>query len=120
MFSFFFDGPSSSSSRRSCYLAPERFYSPGSKTDRKRRERESDGGGGWEEGVRNGKVTEAMDVFSAGCVITELWLEGKDVFSLSGMLGWKKGESSPEGVIGEIEDEGIRVGTGADCSSSPS
>lgn len=50
-----------------------------------------------------------MDVFSAGCVIAELWLEGKDVFSLSGMLAWKKGESSPEGVISEIEDKGIRV-----------
>lgn len=98
-FSFFFD----TSQRRSCYLAPERFYASGTKAEKKRAE------SSLEEGKRDGKVTEEMDVFSAGCTIAELWLEGKDVFSLSGMLGWRKGESSPEGVLNEITDPGIQV-----------
>jgi phosphoinositide-3-kinase, regulatory subunit 4 len=98
-FSFFFD----TTSRRSCYLAPERFYGPGSKPESRRPE------SSWETGGRDNKVTEKMDVFSAGCTIAELWLEGKDVFNLSGMLSWKKGESSPEAVIAEIEEPAIRV-----------
>lgn len=75
--------------RRKCYLAPERFY-PGTK-----------------------KPSEAnlaaMDVFSLGfvsftkiifflfltlslsCVIAELWLEGKPLFTYSQLLSYKKG-----------------------------
>jgi phosphoinositide-3-kinase regulatory subunit 4 len=50
-----------------------------------------------------------MDVFSAGCTIAELWLDGKDVFNLSGMLAWREGKSSPEGNIQEISDLLIQV-----------
>ncbi|CDZ98598.1 arm repeat-containing protein [Phaffia rhodozyma] len=113
-FSFFFD----MSQRRSCYLAPERFYASGTKAEKKRAE------SSLEEGKRDGKVTEQMDVFSAGCTICELWLEGKDMFSLSGMLGWRKGESSPEAVLSEIPDLGIqamvRQMTSLEPSSRPS
>ena len=51
-FSYYFD----TSGRRTCYLAPERFLAAGEKDD----------GRG---------VTWAMDIFSAGCVIAELFLE---------------------------------------------
>ncbi|KAH8918155.1 kinase-like protein, partial [Atractiella rhizophila] len=59
-FSYFFD----TSSRRACYIAPERFYAAGSEVAKKKAELEM--------GKRDGKVTEAMDVFSAGCVVMEL------------------------------------------------
>ncbi|KAL7416414.1 hypothetical protein BDY24DRAFT_379669 [Mrakia frigida] len=95
-FDFFFDD--TTSGRRSCYIAPERFFAAGSKAERRRAESD------WQDGQRDGKVTEAMEVFSAGCTIAELWLDGKDVFNLSGMLAWREGKSSPEGVIGEITD----------------
>ena len=98
-FDFFFD----TSSRRSCYLAPERFFAAGSKAERRRAESD------WQDGQRDGKVTEEMDVFSAGCTIAELWLDGKDVFNLSGMLAWREGKSSPEGVISEITDPLMQV-----------
>lgn len=96
-FSYFFD----TSSRRTCYLAPERFYEPGS-TTAKRKE-------GLEWGKRDGKVTEEMDVFSAGCVLGELWMEGTGVFSLSGLFKYRGGEYSPEAYLAEIDDVEIRV-----------
>lgn len=36
-----------------------------------------------EEGRRDGKVTEAMDCFSVGCVSAKLFLEGAPLFALS-------------------------------------
>ncbi|KAJ5762556.1 uncharacterized protein N7511_005938 [Penicillium nucicola] len=84
-FSFFFD----ISGRRTCYLAPERFCVAG--------EEPSDGGINW-----------AMDIFSAGCVIAELFLESP-IFNLSQMYKYRKGEYSPEhSQLAKIEDPDIR------------
>ncbi|KAJ5388817.1 hypothetical protein N7509_011358 [Penicillium cosmopolitanum] len=84
-FSFFFD----ISGRRTCYLAPERFLEAGE-----------------EEGSRN--VNWAMDIFSAGCVIAELFLESP-IFTLSQMYKYRKGEYSPElSQLVKIEDPDIR------------
>ncbi|KAJ5567941.1 hypothetical protein N7450_010427 [Penicillium hetheringtonii] len=84
-FSFFFD----ISGRRTCYLAPERFLEAGE-----------------EEGSRN--VNWAMDIFSAGCVIAELFLESP-IFTLSQMYKYRKGEYSPEhSQLMKIEDPDIR------------
>ena len=84
-FSYFFD----TSGRRTCYLAPERFLSAG------------------EEGDTRG-VTWAMDVFSVGCVIAELFLESP-IFSLSQLFKYRKGEYDPEiGPLSKIEDRDIR------------
>lgn len=99
-FSFFF---SPSPSSRSCYLAPERFFSSGSKGEKRRQE------ANLEEGKRDGKVTEEMDVFSAGVTLAEMWSEGREVFDLSGMLRFRKGESTPEGVLRQIPDEQVQV-----------
>ncbi|MBI0320589.1 hypothetical protein JBF12_48130, partial [Streptomyces javensis] len=71
-FSFFFD----ISGRRTCYLAPERFSVAG--------EEPSESGVNW-----------AMDIFSAGCVIAELFIEAP-IFNLSQMYKYRKGEYSPE------------------------
>ncbi|KAL2869199.1 ubiquitin-binding serine/threonine protein kinase VPS15 [Aspergillus lucknowensis] len=85
-FSFYFD----TSGRRTCYLAPERFLVAGE-----------------EPGSRN--VNWAMDIFSAGCVIAELFLESP-IFTLSQTYKYRKGEYSPEhSQLGKIEDPEIRA-----------
>ena len=84
-FSFFFD----TSGRRTCYLAPERFLGAGD---------EDDGRG----------VTWAMDVFSAGCVIAELFVEAP-IFSLSQLFKYRNGEYDPGlKYLSKIEDPDVR------------
>jgi phosphoinositide-3-kinase, regulatory subunit 4 len=63
-FSFYFD----TGGRRRCYIAPERFYSPGAAD-----------GGRYPAAV----LRPEMDVFSLGCVFAELFLDGKPLFNLS-------------------------------------
>lgn len=85
-FSYFFD----TSGRRTCYLAPERFLPPG------------------EEADPNAKVTWAMDVFSAGCVIAELFLEAP-IFSLSQLYMYRRGEYDPViSHLSRIPDKDLR------------
>ena len=84
-FSYYFD----TSGRRTCYLAPERFLAAGEKDD----------GRG---------VTWAMDIFSAGCVIAELFLEAP-IFNLSQLYKYRKGEYDPEyGYLSKIQDDDVR------------
>ncbi|KAL8812274.1 MAG: hypothetical protein Q9223_001209 [Gallowayella weberi] len=84
-FSYYFD----TSGRRTCYLAPERFLSAD----------ESDDGSG---------VTWAMDVFSVGCVIAELFLESP-IFTLSQLYKYRKGEFDPSfSYLDRIEDTDVR------------
>ncbi|KAG2073960.1 hypothetical protein BDR04DRAFT_1179492 [Suillus decipiens] len=95
-FSFFFD----TSGRRICYVAPERFYNVEKETRK-----------AWanEEGeTKEPMVTEAMDVFSLGCVIAEVFLEGASLFSLSQLFKYREGEYSVEAQLLAIGDEGIR------------
>jgi phosphoinositide-3-kinase regulatory subunit 4 len=109
-FSFFFD----TSGRRTCYIAPERFYTAASNPDISAKKSasmmmESEVGVG--SGRRDGKVTEAMDVFSVGCVIAELFLEGA-LFTLSQLFKYREGEFHVDGVLASIEDVRVRVRTG--------
>ncbi|KAJ3398997.1 Serine/threonine-protein kinase [Chytriomyces hyalinus] len=83
-FSFFFD----SSTRRTCYLAPERFLAPGeSLFDYK--------------GVN---LTAEMDIFGLGCTIAEMFLEGTPLFSLSQLLRYRRGEYDPTVVLDKIDN----------------
>lgn len=81
-FSFFFD----TSQRRSCYVAPERFTSSG-------------------ESVEGG-LTSEMDIFSLGCVIAELFLEGSHIFSLAQLFKYRRGEYTPS--FAGIENENVK------------
>ncbi len=104
-FSFFFD----TSGRRTCYVAPERFYSAESNPDlvqklEKEKEKGREG-----EGKREGKVNEAMDCFSAGCVLAELFLEGAPLFTLSQLFKFREGEFNVDAPLAAIDDDGIRV-----------
>jgi phosphoinositide-3-kinase regulatory subunit 4 len=68
-FSLFFD----TSKRRTCYLAPERF---GSQT-------------------LFDPPTVQMDVFAMGCVMAQLFLDGKPLMDLSTNLRFRRGEFDP-------------------------
>ncbi|OCH92765.1 hypothetical protein OBBRIDRAFT_886008 [Obba rivulosa] len=101
-FSFYFD----TSGRRTCYIAPERFYTATDNPEisaRKSKLALDDG-----EGRRDGKVTEAMDCFSAGCVIAEIFLEGAPLFTLSQLFKYREGEYNVESQLNTIEDETVR------------
>ncbi|CAA7269893.1 unnamed protein product [Cyclocybe aegerita] len=101
-FSFFFD----MSGRRTCYLAPERFYTQASNPEisAKKSKIAMDE----LEGKRDGKVTEPMDCFSAGCVIAEVFLEGAPLFTLSQLFKYREGEYKVDSHLGAIEDEGVQ------------
>ncbi|ORY64922.1 uncharacterized protein BCR38DRAFT_513245 [Pseudomassariella vexata] len=86
LYSYFFD----ISSRRTCYIAPERFLAPGEDAE------DSDG------------ITWAMDIFSAGCVIAELFLE-TPIFHLSQLYKYRRGEYDPViSHLSRIPDQGLR------------
>lgn len=103
-FSFFFD----TSSRRTCYIAPERFYSADSKQARKKGDRGRMAPG---EEIENldGKVTEEMDVFSCGCVLAELWTDGRAVFNLSELFAYRGGTLELDALLDNIDDSSVRV-----------
>ncbi|CZS88663.1 related to protein kinase homolog VPS15 [Rhynchosporium graminicola] len=84
-FSYFFD----TAGRRTCYLAPERFLAAGETPDPK------------------AQITWAMDVFSAGCVIAELFLEAP-IFNLSQLYKYKRGEYNPDVLLSRIVDKEVR------------
>ncbi|CAE7200011.1 hypothetical protein PTNB85_07909 [Pyrenophora teres f. teres] len=85
-FSFYFD----LSGRRTCYLAPERFLAAGQQPE------------------GEGDVNWAMDMFSVGCVIAELFLEAP-IFSLSQLFKYRQGEYNPEhSHLSKIQDSNIR------------
>ncbi|PMD62525.1 ARM repeat-containing protein [Hyaloscypha bicolor E] len=85
-FSYFFD----TAGRRTCYLAPERFLAAGETPDPK------------------AQITWAMDVFSAGCVIAELFLEAP-IFNLSQLYKYRRGEYDPVAThLSRIVDSDVR------------
>jgi phosphoinositide-3-kinase regulatory subunit 4 len=85
-FSFYFD----LSGRRTCYLAPERFLASGQQPE------------------GEGDVNWAMDIFSVGCVIAELFLEAP-IFSLSQLFKYRQGEYNPDlSHLSKIQDPHVR------------
>ncbi|KAH9960599.1 ARM repeat-containing protein [Lactifluus volemus] len=97
-FAFYFD----TSGRRSCYVAPERFFASGSRPDGASLPANTD------RENKDVRVTEAMDIFSAGCVIAELFREGAPLFTLSQLFKYREGELNIDGLLTLIEDIGVR------------
>uniref|UniRef100_J3LI06 non-specific serine/threonine protein kinase n=1 Tax=Oryza brachyantha TaxID=4533 RepID=J3LI06_ORYBR len=87
-FSFFFD----TGGRRRCYLAPERFYEHGAET----------------QVAADAPLQPSMDIFSLGCVLAELFLEGQPLFELSQLLAYRRGQYDPIHTLEKIQDTGIR------------
>ncbi|XP_076451806.1 phosphoinositide 3-kinase regulatory subunit 4-like [Babylonia areolata] len=89
-FSYFFD----SSRRRTCYIAPERFVESSVLN--------AEGDLNLTE-EKTGELNAKMDIFSVGCVITELFTDGIAPFDLSQLLSYRRGEYSPWKVIDSIQ-----------------
>jgi len=96
-FSFFYD----TSGRRTCYIAPERFYEAGGEIDKKKADLEFY--------KKDGTISEAMDVFAAGCVIAELFMEGTPTFTLSQLFKYRSKELNIQAHLSAIEDPNIKV-----------
>ena len=115
-FSYFFD----TSRRRTCYIAPERFKTrtitaeaatnptlsnsiipddPGSSAAAENSE-------GFERNTN--ELLASMDIFSAGCVLIELFTDGNAPFNFSQLLAYRAGEYSLDKVMEKIENESIR------------
>ncbi|GLH13555.1 Phosphoinositide 3-kinase regulatory subunit 4 [Gryllus bimaculatus] len=91
-FSYFFD----TSRRRTCYIAPERFIktlnSEVSSTLLLP-----------EDSLKKGDLTPAMDIFSAGCALLELFNEGHPPFDFSELLAYRNEESASRNVLKHLE-----------------
>lgn len=105
-FAFYFD----TSGRRSCYVAPERFFASGARPDGASTTGNTD-----RQKVNH--VTEAMDVFSTGCVIAELFREGAPLFTLSQLFKYREGELNHDTLLTSVEDAGVRVSPTPDDES---
>eukprot|EP00536_Pseudo-nitzschia_multiseries_P004879 jgi/Psemu1/189189/e_gw1.85.111.1 len=84
-------GSAQSNAQKRCYLAPERFYTPGA-TDGDKNEEGSDSPGeaSGSIGPTAQKLTPAMDIFSAGCVIMETFLNGERAFDLGDLMEYRQ------------------------------
>jgi len=108
-YTYFFD----TSRRRTCYIAPERFVKTLASDD--------DGGNGNMSVIHTDSIIRlapsyagntllpAMDIFSAGCALLELWTEGTAPFELSQLLAYRRGERDlVEKHLAGIENERLR------------
>ncbi|XP_069690077.1 phosphoinositide 3-kinase regulatory subunit 4 isoform X4 [Periplaneta americana] len=97
-YSYFFDA----SRRRTCYIAPERFIQT----------LNPDGSSQVllpEESLRKGDLTPAMDIFSVGCALAELFNEVHDApFDLSELLAYCSSENNDFKHLDKLEDPDIR------------
>ncbi|KAM7363336.1 vacuolar protein sorting 15 [Cochliomyia hominivorax] len=107
-YTYFFD----TSRRRTCYIAPERFVKTLSSDET------SDGNASMfptDSLIRLGpdysgnNLQPAMDIFSAGCALLELWSEGTAPFEFSQLLTYRSGERElVEKHLQGIENERLR------------
>lgn len=106
-FAFFYD----TSGKRNCYIAPERFFSTDKSIDASRHATAIDDYSTvkGESEKKDGRVTEAMDVFSAGCVLAELFLEGTALFTLSQLYKYLEGDFDVDAHLAYIGDELVQV-----------
>uniref|UniRef100_A0A8V0YZZ0 Phosphoinositide 3-kinase regulatory subunit 4 n=1 Tax=Gallus gallus TaxID=9031 RepID=A0A8V0YZZ0_CHICK len=106
-FNYFFD----TSRRRTCYIAPERFVDGSMFATELENMRDPSTPlvdlANSNQRTR-GELKRAMDIFSAGCVIAELFTEGVPLFDLSQLLAYRNGLFSPDPVLNKIEDRSIR------------
>lgn len=97
-FSYFFD----TSRRRTCYIAPERFIKTLGT------ELTSDLLLDWNRDLERADLTPAMDIFSAGCALTELFTEGHPPFDFAQLLEYRTGNYSPDKCLDRIDDPDVK------------
>lgn len=74
------------SERPACYLSPEKFRN---------------------KNIEDPCTTE-MDIFSLGCVIAEIFLDGKFLFTLPDLLSYKRSDLKQPSKISDIKNESIK------------
>jgi phosphoinositide-3-kinase regulatory subunit 4 len=90
---------STATREKRCYLAPERFYTPGN--NRNKGDERGDASGSASAASSSTKtassskptaqmLTPAMDIFSAGCVIMETFLNGERAFDLGDLMEYRQ------------------------------
>lgn len=117
-FSFFFD----TGGRRRCYIAPERFHTSDSyvwsnfSPEDAQQQSAADVANSPTEasrGLRMERSTFAADIFSAGCVIAELFSDGVAPFDLSSLLSYAacgpESDLDKQGVLDHIDDRDCRA-----------
>ena len=124
-YAFYFE-----TTRRRCYLAPERFYTAGEKEKtlqaaylHSQQQQQHSGmhtshsthslsSAAQSPAASNFDpltVTEAMDVFSAGCCIAELFMNGEPLFDLPQLLSYREGVYDPLPTLqAKVQDPDIR------------
>ncbi|XP_050460541.1 phosphoinositide 3-kinase regulatory subunit 4 [Cataglyphis hispanica] len=107
-FSYFFD----TSRRRTCYIAPERFVKTLSSELSNTLLLP-------EQEVKTGDLHPMMDIFSAGCALTELYNEGHPPFDFSQLLAYRNNEYSVNKHLDSIDDPGIRELLGSMLERNP-
>jgi len=103
-FSFFFE---SNLNRRRCYLAPERFETSAGKLKYLMQEKFS-------------RKLAAMDVFSLGCVLAELFLEGQTLMDLPELLSYRSNQLDLLAKISCIKNKAVKEILGSMLSRDPS
>ena len=78
-----------------CYLAPERFYTPGDNRNGEETGDNAAPSAPSSESTSSSKsisqmLTPAMDIFSAGCVIMETFLNGERAFDLGDLMEYRQ------------------------------
>jgi len=88
-YNYFFDAEKQRTTQP-CYIAPERFYDSkvGAPLDH--------------------KLTDTMDIFSVGCCLAEIFLEGSVIFDYSQMLRYRTGDYSPLETLNKIKNPHVR------------
>ncbi|XP_008197837.2 phosphoinositide 3-kinase regulatory subunit 4 isoform X2 [Tribolium castaneum] len=94
-YSYFFD----TSRRRTCYIAPERF----SKTTNNENSALIT-----ETTCESGELTPAMDIFSTGCALLELWNELHVPFEYSQLLAYRSNKYSPEKHLNNLNNPSLK------------
>ncbi len=95
-YTFFF--ASEGNKKYGCYLAPERFVS--APPDESASSRDPD--------ASALEAKRAMDVFSLGCVIAEIFM-GHPLFDRPKLQAYKKGDLDIKQLLREIDDEQVRL-----------
>lgn len=97
-YSYFFD----TSRRRMCYIAPERFSSFTNLSTNETTAIISD------NNCDSADLTPAMDIFSAGCALLELWNELHFPFDYSQLLAYRADKYSPQKHLDKLEDPNLK------------
>jgi phosphoinositide-3-kinase, regulatory subunit 4 len=111
-------GSDSTPREKRCYLAPERFYTPG-QPPQNSAGTDKDG-----DASKNQQplLTPAMDIFSAGCIIMETFLNGERALDLGDLMEYRKQQKSQtlQQKLNKIEFSTLRAACRHMMSLDPS